>query len=109
MRSTPHSPGITAAQSLANTVSVTCKVIDDGEFTVPEEFASQLVFGGGGDGMMDQMLSMMNMVIFDRHTESPITGDGISVGKVSSEQLIMAKNLMIDYSERDRTPSTAPL
>lgn len=84
---------ITAAQSLANTVSVTCKVIDDGEFTVPEEFASQLVFGGGGDGIMDQMLAMMNMIIFDRHTESPITGDGISVGKVSSEQLIMANVL----------------
>ncbi|MBR6422092.1 hypothetical protein IKS86_05220 [bacterium] len=84
---------ITAAQSLANTVSVTCKVIDDGEFTVPEEFASQLVFGGGGDGMMDQMLAMMNMIIFDRHTESPITGDGISVGRVSSEQLIMVNVL----------------
>ena len=81
---------ITAAQSLSNTVSVTCKVIDDGEFTVPEEFASQLVFGGGGDGMMGQMLAMMNMIIFDRHAESPITGEGISVGRVSSEQLIMA-------------------
>ena len=84
---------ITAAQSLNNTVSVTCKVIDDGEFTVPEEFASQLIFGGGGDGMMDQMLAMMNMIIFDRHTESPITGDGISVGRVSSEQLIMVNVL----------------
>ncbi|MBP1592404.1 MAG: hypothetical protein ILP22_10220, partial [Oscillospiraceae bacterium] len=52
---------IMAAQSLANMVSVTCKVRDDGEFTVPEEFTSQLVFGGGGDGMMDQMLAMMNM------------------------------------------------
>ena len=84
---------ITAAQSLANTVSVTCKVIDDGEFTVPEEFASQLVFGGGGDGLMDQMLAMMNMIIFDRHSESPITGEGISVGRVSSEQLIMVNVL----------------
>ena len=84
---------ITAAQSLNNTVSVTCKVIDDGEFTVPEEFASQLIFGGGGDGMMDQMLAMMNMIIFDRHSESPITGDGISVGRVSSEQLIMVNVL----------------
>ncbi|MBQ4438419.1 hypothetical protein II898_06045 [bacterium] len=98
---------ITAAQSLANTVSVTCKVIDDGEFTVPEEFASQLVFGGGGDGMMDQMLSMMNMVIFDRHTESPITGDGISVGKVSSEQLIMA-NVMPTGSNTEPIPDPEP-
>ncbi len=98
---------ITAAQSLANTVSVTCKVIDDGEFTVPEEFASQLVFGGGGDGMMDQMLQMMNMVIFDRHAESPITGDGISVGRVSSEQLIMANVLPTGYTP-DPEPTTDP-
>ncbi|MBO4710498.1 hypothetical protein J5681_01110 [bacterium] len=80
---------IMAAQSLANVVSVTCKVKDDGEFTVPEEFTSQLVFGGGGDGMMDQMLGMMNMITMDRHSEAPITGDGISSGRVSSEQLVM--------------------
>ena len=80
---------ITAAQSLMNVVSVTCKVRDDGEFTVPEEFTSQLVFGGGGDGMMDQMLSMMNMITMDRHAEAPITGEGISSGKVTAEQLIM--------------------
>ena len=98
---------ITAAQSLANTVSVTCKVIDDGEFTVPEEFASQLVFGGGGDGMMDQMLAMMNMVIFDRHAESPITGDGISVGRVSSEQLIMA-NVLPTGSNPGPAPEPEP-
>lgn len=98
---------ITAAQSLANTVSVTCKVIDDGEFTVPEEFASQLVFGGGGDGMMDQMLAMMNMIIFDRHTESPITGDGISVGRVSSEQLIMT-NVMPTGSNPAPAPEPEP-
>ena len=98
---------ITAAQSLANTVSVTCKVIDDGEFTVPAEFASQLVFGGGGDGMMDQMLAMMNMIIFDRHTESPITGDGISVGRVSSEQLIMT-NVMPTGSNTEPTPEPEP-
>lgn len=98
---------ITAAQSLVNTVSVTCKVIDDGEFTVPEEFASQLVFGGGGDGMMDQMLAMMNMIIFDRHTESPITGDGISVGRVSSEQLIMV-NVLPTGSNTEPTPDPEP-
>lgn len=80
---------IMAAQSLANTVSVTCKVKDDGEFTVPEEFTSQLVFGGGGDGIMDQMLGMMNMITMDRHSEAPIKGDGISSGRVSSEQLVM--------------------
>lgn len=80
---------IMAAQSLANTVSVTCKVKDDGEFAVPEEFTSQLVFGGGGDGMMDQMLGMMNMITMDRHSEAPITGNGISSGRVSSEQLVM--------------------
>ena len=80
---------IMAAQALTNVVSVTCKVKDDGEFTVPEEFTSQLVFGGGGDGMMDQMLGMMNMITMDRHSEAPITGDGISSGRVSSEQLVM--------------------
>ena len=80
---------IMAAQSLMNVVSVTCKVKDDGEFTVPAEFTSQLVFGGGGDGMMDQMLGMMNMITMDRHSEAPITGNGISSGRVSSEQLVM--------------------
>ena len=80
---------IMAAQSLANIVSVTCKVKDDGEFVVPEEFTSQLVFGGGGEGMMDQMLSMMNMITMDRHSEAPISGDGISSGRVTSEQLVM--------------------
>lgn len=81
---------ITAAQSLANVVSVTCKVRDDGEFTVPDEFTSQLVFGGGGDDMMSQMLQMMNMITMDRHSEAPITGEGISSGRVTSEQLVMA-------------------
>ena len=80
---------ITAAQSIMNVVSVTCKVKDDGEFTVPEEFTSQLVFGGGGDGMMDQMLQMMNMITMDRHSEAPITGEGVLSGKVTSEQLVM--------------------
>jgi len=80
---------IMAAQNIMSPVSVTCKVIDDGEFTVPAEFASQLVFGGGGDDMMSQMVQMMNMITMDRHSEAPITGEGISSGKVSSEQLVM--------------------
>ena len=32
---------------------------------------------------------MMNMITMDRHSEAPITGDGISSGRVSSEQLVM--------------------
>lgn len=81
---------ITAAESIMNTVSVACRVKDDGEFTVPEEFASQLVFGGAsGNEMMDMMLSMMQMIIFDRHTEAPIKGKGISSGFVTTEQLMM--------------------
>ena len=80
---------ITAAQSITNIVSVTCKVRDDGEFTVPEEFSSQLVFGSGSDDMMGQMLQMMNMITMQRHSEAPITGSGITSGKVSSEQAIM--------------------
>ena len=80
---------IMAAQNVMSPVSVTCKVIDDGEFTVPEEFASQLVFGGGGDDMMGQMAQMMNMITMNRHSEAPITGEGITSGKVTSEQLVM--------------------
>ena len=96
---------ITAAQSLANVVSVTCKVKDDGEFTVPEEFTSQLVFGGGDD-MMGQMLQMMNMITMDRHSEAPITGKGISSGRVSSEQLVMMS--VIPAGSNNPTPEPDP-
>jgi len=74
---------IMGAQNIMSPVSVSCKVIDDGEFTVPAEFASQLVFGTG------QMVQMMNMITMDRHSEARITGEGITSGKVSSEQLVM--------------------
>ena len=57
--------------------------------------------------MMGQMLAMMNMIIFDRHTESPITGDGISVGRVSSEQLIMV-NVLPTGSNTEPTPDPEP-
>ena len=80
---------ITAAQSMMSVVSVSCRVRDDGEFTVPENFTSELVFGGGGDDMMSQMLAMMNMITMNRHSEAPITGEGISSGKVTSEQFVM--------------------
>ena len=98
---------ITAAQSLANVVTVTCKVIDDGEFTVPAEFTSQLVFGGGTGGMMDQMLEMMNMITMDRHSEAPIVGDGIASGRVSSEQLVMI-SVVPAGSATEPTPEPEP-
>lgn len=75
---------VSAAANITSIVSVSCILEDDGEFTLPPELASQLVFG---TGMMAQMASMITMT---RHTEAPFAGDSISAGKISSEQMIMA-------------------
>lgn len=74
---------ITAAANMNEQVSVTCKAIDDGEFEVPAGIASQLVFGTG------QFAAMMNMLIMTRHAEGPMSGDSISSGVFSAEQMIM--------------------
>lgn len=74
---------VTAMKDMNNTVSVSCTVIDDGEFTIPAEFASNLQFG---TGMLAQMGSMLSMT---RKVKSPMTGDTISAGSISSEQIFL--------------------
>jgi hypothetical protein len=66
-----------------NTVSISCLVEDNGEFTIPHELASQLVFG---EGMMDMM---GNMLTITRNSEAYISGDSISSGKIGSEQILL--------------------
>jgi len=74
---------ITAAATVNQQVSISCKVIDDGEFEIPAEITSQLVFGTG------QFAAMMNMLIMTRHAEGPMSGESITSGTISAEQMIM--------------------
>lgn len=74
---------VTAMKDVNNTVSVSCTVVDDGEFTIPAEFATNLQFG---TGMLAQMGSMLSMT---RKVKSPMTGDTISAGSISSEQIFL--------------------
>ena len=74
---------LTAAANVNSVVSVSCKVIDDGEFEIPQEFTSQMIFGTG------QLAAMMNMLIMTRHAEGPMAGESISKGTFSAEQMIM--------------------
>jgi len=74
---------ITAAANMNEQVSVSCKVIDDGEFEIPAGITSQLVFGTG------QFAAMMNMLIMTRHAEGPMAGESITTGTLSAEQMIM--------------------
>ena len=74
---------LTAAESISSTVSVSCKVIDDGEFEIPQEFTSQMVFGSG------PMVSMMSMLIMTRHAEGSMAGESITSGSFFAEQMIM--------------------
>jgi hypothetical protein len=74
---------ITAAKSLNEQVSVTCKAIDDGEFEIPEGITGQLVFGSG------PMVSMMNMLVMTRHAEGSMSGESITSGSFFAEQMIM--------------------
>lgn len=74
---------ITAATSFTEQVSISCKAIDDGEFEIPAELASQLVFGSG------PMISMMNMLIMTRHAEGSLVGESITAGTIKADQMIM--------------------
>jgi len=74
---------ITAAATVNEQVSISCKVIDDGEFEIPAGITSQLVFGTG------QFAAMMNMLIMTRHAEGPMSGESITTGTISAEQMIM--------------------
>lgn len=74
---------VTAMKDMNTTVSVSCTVVDDGEFTIPAEFASNLVFG---TGMIAQMGSMLSMT---RKVKSPMTGETITTGSISSDQLFL--------------------
>jgi hypothetical protein len=73
---------ITAMLNFETTVSVSCTVADDGEFTIPAEYASQLQFG---TGMMAQMGSIFSIT---RKSKSPFSGDTISYGKFGSDQIL---------------------
>jgi len=73
---------ITAMLNMDTSVSVSCTVADDGEFTVPAEYSSQLIFG---TGMMAQMGSMFSIT---RKSKSPFSGDTISYGKFGSDQIL---------------------
>ncbi|HNZ54897.1 MAG TPA: hypothetical protein PKN76_12235, partial [bacterium] len=73
---------ITAMLDMSNSVSVSCTVADDGEFTIPDEYASQLQFG---TGMMAQMGSIFSIT---RKSKSPFSGDTISYGKFGSDQIL---------------------
>ena len=74
---------ITAAATLNEQVSISCKAIDDGEFEIPAELTSQLTFGTG------QFIAMMNMLIMTRHAEGPMSGESITAGTIKAEQMIM--------------------
>ena len=74
---------ISAAQNLNNVVNVSCLVEDNGEFTIPHEFASQLIFGSG------PMVSMINMLTISRDSSSYISGETISSGKIGLDQILL--------------------
>ena len=77
-------------KSLAEQVSITCRMIDDGEFTIPAEFTSAMQLSAtDSSNPLGEMLGMMNMITVNRHVEAPITGDGITAGTFSAEQMVL--------------------
>lgn len=74
---------ITAMLDMNTSVSVSCTVEDDGEFTIPAEYASQLQFG---TGMLAQMGSMFTMT---RKSTAELKGETISTGKIGSDQIVL--------------------
>lgn len=78
-------------KSLMEQVSITCRMIDDGEFTIPAEYTSEMQLSQGGDSgnPFGDMLGMMNIITVNRHVESPITGKGITAGSFSAEQMVL--------------------
>jgi hypothetical protein len=59
---------------------VECFVKDNGEFTIPDEFSSKLKYG---NFYYENMLSM------SRSYESKISGENVTVGTISHEQMII--------------------
>ena len=77
-------------KSLMEQVSITCRMIDDGEFTIPAEFTSAMQLSEtDSSNPFGDMLGMMNMITVNRHVEAPITGDGITAGTFSAEQMVL--------------------
>lgn len=77
-------------KSLMEQVAITCRMVDDGEFTVPAEFTSEMQLSQGDSGSpFGDMLGMMNMITVNRHVEAPITGKGITAGTFSAEQMVL--------------------
>lgn len=74
---------VTAMLNTSTSVSVSCTVVDDGEFTIPAEFAANLQFG---TGMFAQMGSILSMT---RKVKAPMTGETITAGSISSEQIFL--------------------
>ena len=74
---------LTAASSISDQISVVCKVVDDGEFEIPQNFTSQMVFG------TDSNVAMMNMLTMKRVSKGTIIGSDVSSGFFRSEQIII--------------------
>ncbi len=77
-------------KGLGNQVSITCRMIDDGEFTIPAEFTSEMQLSGGNSGNpFEEMFGMMNIITVNRHVEVKISGKGITAGTFSAEQMVI--------------------
>ena len=77
-------------KSLMEQVSITCRMVDDGEFTIPAEFTTEMQLSAGDSGNpLGDMLGMMNIITVNRHVEAPITGNGITAGTFSAEQMVL--------------------
>lgn len=74
---------ITAMKDASTSASVSCTVVDDGEFTIPAEFAVNLQFG---TGLIPQMGSILNMT---RKVKAPMNGKAITAGSIGSDQIFL--------------------
>lgn len=77
-------------KSLMEQVAITCRMVDDGEFTVPAEFTTEMRLSeADSSNPFGEMLGMMNMITVNRHVEARITGKGITAGTFSAEQMVL--------------------
>lgn len=74
---------VTAMLNADTSASVSCTVVDDGEFTIPEDFAVNLQFG---TGLIAQVGSIISMT---RKVKAPMNGEAITAGSISSEQIFL--------------------
>ena len=77
-------------KSIMEQVAITCRMVDDGEFTVPAEFTSEMRLSAiDSSNPLGEMFGMMNMITVNRHVEARITGSGITAGTFSAEQMVL--------------------